>query len=965
MILRKGIYTINGVDRMVMSDVENETLAQVLRRLGLTSVKLGCGTGQCGTCTVLLDGAPLRSCIKKIKNIPEFSRIETLEALGTASNLHPLQLAFIRYGAVQCGFCIPGFLVSAKGLLDVNPKPTRQEVRSWFTKNNNLCRCTGYKQIVDAVMAAAEVMRGEKSKESLLYTIPADGRVYNTHHPRPAALGKVLGVTDYGEDIEIKMPPGTLHMAIKWSDELHAKILGIDTSEAEKMPGVVKVLTAKDVKGANDLGYPIAHPRSVAKHSMQQILCDRKVSRYGDAIAIVVADTRANARAAAKKVKVTYEKLPVYKSYLEACLPGSVEVQAGVPTPYLYQPVIKGEETADIFARADDPAADVHVIEGSFNSSRQPHLALEPDSVQGYYDEQGNLTINYKSQALHAQLMVLHWSLGVEPDKIRMIESPTGASFGAAMGMEAPAYVGVAAMAVQQPVTFTCTYEEKQRMTGKRSASFANSRLACDGNGKILAHDFDLAMDLGAVGSIAAPLVTKGARFSLNPYNVPRIRGLVRLGLSNNSHATAYRGFGSPQCYTSGEQMIDMMARKLGIDPFEIRYRNIARPGDLTNNGYPFKVYPLEEMMDKMRPDYEEALKWKKETATPGWKRGVGVSIGGYHVSSPVDISEVDLEIGPGGIITHYNAWEDQGQGADIGTLAHTHEALKPLGIPYDKIRLVQNDTKLCPATGPAAGSRSHYFAGNATKDAAQKLMDAMRKADGTYRTYEEMVAEGIQTKYRGVYSTVGMGYSELSADTGQGDPMPDQNFIISISRIEVEEATGKVKVFAVHSIADVGIVGNYLALDGQAFGGMSHCIGFALSEDYYDEGKKYATPLGCGFPKCNDIPDDMTFMYNETPRQHGPFGSGGASENFQSASHVCILNAITDAVGVRIYEIPALPAKVKAAMDAKAAGKELAPEKYYLGTDLYEVLEDIKANPVEKEGPRELTQEQIARAGH
>ena len=949
MILRKGIYNINGVERLVMSDVENETLAEVLRRIGLTSVKIGCGVGQCGTCTVLLDGKPVRSCNKKFKNIPEFTKIETVESLGVASNLHPLQLAWIKYGGVQCGFCTPGFLMSSKGLLEANASPTRQDIRDWFTKNNNLCRCTGYKPLVDAVMAAAEVMRGEKPIGSLQYEMPDDGRIYHTHFPRPAALGKVMGVTDYGHDLDIKMPPGTLHMAVKWADHLHANILGIDTSEAEEMPGVVRVLTAKDVKGTNNIGSVLSFPRSVAKNAPQPILCNKKVARAGDAIAVVVADTRENAREAAKKVKVEYEILPVYKSYLEACLPGAIPVQMDNPTPFFYQPVIKGEKTAPIFDRAGDPDADVHVVEGSFYSSRQPHLSLEPESLQGYFDENGKLTINYKSQAVYAHLSKISKAIGLEQADMRIVETPGGASFGAAMGADAPALIGVATLAVGRPVTFTVSYEEKQKMTGKRAASFANSRLACDSNGKILAHEFDIALDVGTFGSCGLGLFTKPPRFSLNAYNVPHIRAVCRAGYSNNSQAMAYRGLGSPQACTSGEQIIDMMAEKLGIDPFEMRYRNIVRPGDLTNNGCLFKIYPLVDMMDQMRPEYLDAIRWKEGSATPGWKRGVGISVGGYHVSSPVDKAEVALEIGPGGMITNYNTWEEQGQGADIGSLVQTHEALAPLEITPDKIRLVQNDTEMCPDSGPAAGSRSHYMIGNAIKDGAEKLMEAMRKEDGTYRSYEEMVEEGMPTIHKGVYSTAGMGYTRLSPDTGIGDPMPDQNFIINIARVEVEESTGKTKVLAVHSIADVGVVGNYLALDGQAYSGMMHSIGFALSEDYYDDDEKYSTPLGCGFPRCNDIPDDMTFAYHETPREHGPFGSGGASECFQSVCHVCVLNAINNAVGVRIYEIPALPEKVKAAMDAKAAGKEYVPGKYYLGEDFQELIEDIEANPVSK----------------
>lgn len=947
MAIEKGIYNINGVDRMVLYDFENESLAMVLRRIGLTSVKVGCEAGQCGICTVLLDGKPVRACIKKFKSVPEFSKIETLEGLGTAGNLHPLQLAWIKYGGVQCGYCTPGFIMSAKGLLDVNPKPTRSDVKDWFTKNNNLCRCTGYKPLVDAVMAAAEVIRGEKPKESLLFDMPEDGRVFGTRYPRPAALGRVLGVTDFGRDIDNKMPPGTLHMAIKWADHLHAKILSIDTSEAEAMPGVVKVLTARDIQGTNDISFPLTHPRSRAKTNLHPILCDKKVTRAGDAIAIIIADTRENARTAAKLVKVEYELLPVYKSYLEACVPGAAPVEQNNPTPFVYQPIIKGEPTAPIFDKAADPNSDVVVVEGSFSSSRQPHLSLENESAQAFYDEDGVLTIVYKTQAVYFLIAKIPRAIGIDPDKLHVVASPSGASFGAAMDITTPALVCAAALAVQKPVTFTSSFEEKQRMTGKRSASFANSRLACDRSGRILAHEFDLALDVGAIGGGFFAPVSKASRFSLAPYNVPNVRGLVRAGFSNNAHTMAYRGFGSPQPYTSGEQLIDMMAEKLGIDPFEIRYRNVARPGDLTINSYPFYLYPLADMMDQIRSDYEDARKWKKESAAPGWKRGVGISVGGYHVGFPTDNCEVALELCAGDIIRCYNTWEDQGQGADIGTIANTHEALKPLGITPDKISLVLNDSKVCPNSGPAAGSRCNYMIGMATIEAANKLMDAMRKEDGTYRTYEEMVAEGIPTLYKGIHSIPIEEVFHPHPDTGTGNPMADQNFIINIARIEVEESTGKVKVVAVHSIADVGKIANYLSMDGQAYSGLMHALGFALSEDYYDNQKKYGTLLGCGFLRCNEVPDDMTFDYHETPREGGPFGTGGAAECFQSSCHVCVLNAINDAVGVRIHEIPALPEKVKAAIDAKKAGMDYAPQKYYLGDDFEDVLDDIIANPV------------------
>ena len=237
-ILKKTLY-INGAERMFLCDPDEDSLADVLRRLGLTGTKVGCGTGQCGACSVILDGKVVRSCTRKIRQVADYSHVITIEGIGTAEHLHPLQLAWIVHGGVQCGFCTPGFIMSAKGLLDTNPSPTREEVRDWFQKHRNACRCTGYKQLVDAVMDAAKVLRGEMTMEELSWKLPADGKIYNTHIPRPAALAKVLGACDYGGDIALKMPD-VLHLAIVQPGISHGQLVGVDTSEAEKAPGVVR-----------------------------------------------------------------------------------------------------------------------------------------------------------------------------------------------------------------------------------------------------------------------------------------------------------------------------------------------------------------------------------------------------------------------------------------------------------------------------------------------------------------------------------------------------------------------------------------------------------------------------------------------------------------------------------------------------------------------------------------------------
>jgi aldehyde oxidoreductase len=265
-----------------------------------------------------------------MKSVKDFSSITTIEGIGTTNHLHPLQLAWIVHGGVQCGFCSPGFIVSAKALLDENANPTREEVRAWFQKNRNACRCTGYKPLVDAVMSAAKVLRGEMSMEELSFQIPQDGKIYNSHYPRPNALAKVCGTCDYGDDISIKNPE-MLQLAMVHADVSHAKIRAIYTSEAEKAPGVIKVITHKDVKGTNRIINPIGHPRAKGDGSERPLLMDKKIFRYGDACALVVADTVKHARAAAKLVKIDYEPLPEYLNALDAMADDAIQIHPDIP----------------------------------------------------------------------------------------------------------------------------------------------------------------------------------------------------------------------------------------------------------------------------------------------------------------------------------------------------------------------------------------------------------------------------------------------------------------------------------------------------------------------------------------------------------------------------------------------------------------------------------------------------------
>jgi aldehyde oxidoreductase len=949
MVLNKMVLHVNGVERMFMCDPEKDTLADVLRRMGLTGVKVGCGTGVCGACSVLLDGKLLRSCTKKIKDVPLYSHVTTIEGIGTPQHLHPLQVAFIHLNALQCGFCTPGFIVSAYALLSENPAPTRQEVRAWFHKHRNACRCTGYKQITDAVMAAAAVMRGECRIEDITYKTPENGRYYGSPVVRPAALGKACGLTDFGEDLAMKMPPGTLHAALYIPRvSYHAKIKSLDTSEAETMPGVVKVVTVKDVKGTNRFALHAVRGRSTTKVPLRTVFCEDKIVRFGDCLAAVVADTEENARAAVSKIKLEIEPLPAYRDVCDVCMPGAVEIHPGTPNLINVQPKLKGAALKDPAAVEGIMDRSAFSAEASFSTTAQPHLSIEGDTVQAYWDEEGNLTIQCKSQNIYGNIEAMGVAIGVPDEKLRIITNPAGGTFGWGIVPGSFAIAGVCVMCVDRPVALHLSYAEHMCFSGKRSASKSNVRLTCDESGRITASAVELALDHGAYRD-SEQVVERTARFTFYPYYIPDQAVLVRIYNTNNAFGTAFRGFGSPQIYTCCEGIMDILAKKAGIDPFEFRWRNIARSGETNTSNYPYRSYPMEQIMEVMRPYYERAVEEAGAADTPEKRRGVGLAWGGYASSiGPTDQCTVALELNPDGSFTKYDTGQDVGQGGDAGSLIVTVKALEPLGVKPEDIHLVQSDSRFCPNHGPSSSSRSHFMNSNATKRAADKLMDAMRKPDGSWRSYKEMIAEGIPVKVEAQYvNTVIPGLKPNDSNTGEGDHIPAYNYMLFLAEVSVDTKTGKTEVLRYTRVDDVGVIGNIGVLNGQAYSGIVHGIGFALREDYLDDAR-HGSIAACGIPYALDVPDDIEIIHCENPRKENVFGSAGCAEGYQSSSHMAVINAIDDACGVRIYELPALPAKIKDGLKRLSGGEELVPpEKYYLGEDMFDTLDSLLANPM------------------
>jgi aldehyde oxidoreductase len=432
-------------------------------------------------------------------------------------------------------------------------------------------------------------------------------------------VAKVTGTLDYGDDLGIKMPADTLHLALVQAKVSHANIKGIDISEAEKMPGVFKVVTHRDVKGKNRITGLITFPTNAGDGWDRPILCDDKVYQYGDAIAIVCADTRAHADAAAEKVRVDLEELPAYMSAPAAMAEDALEIHPGTPNIYFRIPIVKGEDTAPIMASA------AHVVEGEYYLQRQPHMTMETAVGLAYYDDEGRLTIHSKSIGIHLHHAMIAPGLGVDPEKLRLIQNPSGGTFGYKFSPTMEALLGVACMATNRPVFLRYNYYQHLTYTGKRSPFWMKVRYGADRDGKLLAMESDWSVDHGPYSEFGDLVTVRGAQFIGAGYGIPNIRGEGRTVCTNHAWGSAFRAYGSPQSFLAGESLMDELAAKMGVDPLELRARNVYRPGDTTPTGQTPEVFCFAEMIDKLRPLIRKQ-KGRRKRTPPGMSGRVSAS---------------------------------------------------------------------------------------------------------------------------------------------------------------------------------------------------------------------------------------------------------------------------------------------------------------------------------------------------
>ncbi len=882
-IMKKVGLKINGRSRQVVVD-SNMVLIDLLREVyGLTGTKQSCDRkGQCGACTVIVDGRAVRSCLTKVVDLEE-SDIISVEGLGTPDNPHLIQEAFVLTGAIQCGFCTPGMIMAAKALLDVNPNPDTEDIKRALRRN--LCRCTGYVKIVEAIKLAGRFLRKEITPDEL--RPKPDAPKMGVSHPRPSAMIKACGVAEFSADIRM---PGALELAVVRSPHAHAVIKAIDTSAAEKMPGVVGVMTSKDIKGTNRLQYIIAD---------RPVICDDKVRLLGDAVAVIGAKTKEQALAAVKTVKVDYEPLPIMNSPEESMTDGAPRIHPNRPNLCYSQPVIKGDAEKAF-------AASAAMVESSFKTQINHQAPMEPEASVAYLEGEGEdalLVVMGRSINIHLHMATLQKALGWE--NIRYEEAYSGGQFGIKLEIITEGIAAAAALHFKQPVRYIPSLEESMLITNKRHPFEMKIKLAADSHGKLSALAMDIVVDNGAYQSIGNVVLNRALHMLSSSYHIPNINVMGRLVYTNNPWGSAARGAGPPQTHYALECAMDMLAEKLGIDPLEFRLANSLETGKEKATGHVVQEWPFPELCEAIKPAYERARKDAGAHSGGHVRRGVGLAAAAFGIAMPGDKAVSAVELGVDDCVTVYAAAADPGEGNDSML---SQLAAQVLELPLSRIRVVTRDTERTTATGPASGSRITYMVGGATVEALKKLKQAMDEVGSV--KYETLREAGKPTRYLGEKRTVET--APLDPKTGQGPSFESDVHAIQMAEVEVNTETGEVKVIKMTTAVDAGPVINPQNFTGQLEGGMDMGAGYALREIYVaGKTKDWVTfrfpTMKTSFP--------MDTIIRETPRARGTLGATGVGEMSMVSTAPAIVNAIKDACGVWIYQLPATPLRVMAAL--------------------------------------------------
>ncbi|MEY8352419.1 selenium-dependent xanthine dehydrogenase [Lachnospiraceae bacterium 54-53] len=813
--------TINGTKVTVHED---RKLMDILREdMGFKSVKDGCSEGACGTCTVLVDGKAMKACVQKAAKL-EGKTIVTVEGL-TDREKEVFVYAFGEAGAVQCGFCIPGMVMCAKGLIDQNPDPSRDEAA--FAIRNNICRCTGYKKIIDAVLLAARLFREDIRDLKAPEVTHVGQRAHRVDVPE-----KVLGYGEYVDDMEVE---GVIYGSAIRTPCPRARVLSIDTEEAKALPGVRAVLTAEDVPGKNKVGH--------LKKDWDTMIPVGEITRYvGDSVCLVAADTPEILEEAKKLVKIEYEELPGLFSPQEAMKPDAPLIHE-TGNILAHEHLIRGDAKKAIENSA-------HVVTKEYYTPFTEHAFLEPECAIAIVDREKETAIIYSSdQGTYDTQKECSGMLGWDMSKVHVINKLVGGGFGGKEDVSVQHHAALLAYHTGKPVKVKLTRRESIMVHPKRHPAFMEFTTACDENGYLTAMTAKVITDTGAYASLGGPVLQRLCTHAAGPYNYQNIDIEGTAVYTNNPPAGAFRGFGVSQSCFATECNISLLAEKVGISPWEIRWRNAIRPGqEMPNGQIAAPGTALVETLNAVRDIFENHP--RAGIACAMKNAGVGVGL--------PDWGRCRLTVEDGRIYIRSGA-SCIGQG--LGTVLEQMvcEALKITG---DQVVYVPAETNLAPDSGTTSGSRQTLVTGEAAIRACKDILDDLEGG----KTLSDLNGKEYYGEYLAATDPMG---------SEKKNPISHVAYGFATQVVCLKEDGTVEKVVAAH---DVGKAINPLSVEGQIEGGVVMSLGYALTEDFpLDQGRPLAKFGTLGLFRADKTPDVESIIVerNQDPLAYGAVGIG------------------------------------------------------------------------------------------
>ena len=845
-------FTVNG--RAVTVENNQKLLRYLRDTLHLTSVKDGCSEGACGTCTVLIDGKPTKACIPQTDKL-EGKSIVTVEGL-TDFEKQVYTYAFGMAGAVQCGFCIPGMVMSAKGLLDMNPNPTREEAA--YAIRNNICRCTGYVKIIDAILLAAELFRKGEVPPA-----PADWSL-GQRVPRVDVEEKVTGTGIYPDDIYLD---GMIYGSAVRSQYPRARVLAIHTEEARALPGVVGVFTAEDIPGQNKVGHLVK--------DWDTMIAVGDITHYlGDAICLVAAETPEILAQAKALVKVDYEELPMVRSPREAMLPDAPLVHR--TGNLLTHKHIQRGNPAEAIAKSK------HVLTQHFSTPWTEHAFLEPECAVAYPDGDGVMILSTDQGAYDTQHETMGM-LGLPAEKVKVRNCLVGGGFGGKEDVTVQHHAALIAYLTKRPVKVKLTRAESILIHPKRHPMEMEFSIGCDENGIIQGVAAEVIADTGAYASLGGPVLERACTHAAGPYNYQNFEIDGWAYYTNNPPAGAFRGFGVTQTCFCIESLLNQMADIVGITPWEIRYRNAIRPGGVLPNGQIVDDSTgLVETLEAIKPAYDEAVKNGDPVGIACAMKNAGVGVGIPDWGRCKLIVEADEKV-------HiYSGASCIGQG--LGTVL-VQVVVTNTGLHRDNIVYERSNTWIAPDSGDTSGSRQTLVTGEATRRACEKLSAALAG-----KTLHDLVGQEFYGEYLAKTDPLG-------ADVP--NPVSHVAYGYATQMCILDRETGRVKkMVAAH---DVGKAVNPLSCEGQIEGGVVMSLGYALTEQYpIDVNCKPTAKYGMlGLFRANQIPPEIQAIVVEKPGLKVAGGAIGIGEITSIPTAPAIADAYFRLDGQRRLTLP------------------------------------------------------------